>query len=67
MKEFEIGFREEQVWNYTFVVKAENEEEAIEKARARFKMGDQAEDSWIDDVYATNEPEYVCELIEGES
>jgi hypothetical protein len=63
MPKYDVTFREEQYWHYTYTVEADSEIDATALALSKWEEGTQAEDSYIENAYSTPIPEFVC-LIE---
>ena len=62
MPKYNVTFREEQHWMYTFTVEAEDEIDAHAQALLRFQEGDQAEDTYVEDAYSGCIPEFIEKL-----
>ena len=62
MPKYNVTFREEQHWMYTFTVEATNEEDAHAKALSKWEAGEQSEDSYLEDAYSGPIPEFIEKL-----
>ncbi len=62
MPKYNVTFREEQHWYYTYTVEADNDTDATAKALSKWEEGEQSEDNYLEEAYSTPIPEFVEKL-----
>lgn len=62
MPKYNVTFREEQHWYYTYTVEANDETDATAKALSKWEDGEQSEDNYLEQAYSTSIPEFVEKL-----
>ena len=62
MPKYNVVFREEQHWLYTFTVEGVDSEDAYKNALAKWEAGEQSNDSCIEDAFSDIRPEFVEKL-----
>ena len=62
MPKYNVVFREEQHWLYTFTVEGVDSEDAYKNALVKWEAGDQSDDSYLEEAYSDHRPEFVEKL-----